>query len=145
MIQSRFVEWGGVEWFDGSNEVRLWVHQRSVVLYRCKGRGLAGFAPLITASLDRLIERGIRPRVFDDSEEMTGFDPDYRVHLRDWVMSRRESLAALHIVVRSSVVAMGVATANRSLGGAWRVHAERRSFDAALHTALGAPADVMQL
>jgi hypothetical protein len=67
---------------------------------------------------------------FHDWQEMTSYETVCRTTMTEWVRARRSRLAAQQILVRSRIVAMGVATANLLLGGNAIVsHTDRAVFE----------------
>jgi hypothetical protein len=54
---------------------------------------------------------------FHDWSEMTSYDTACRLRMTDWVMRNRAQQAKHHILLRSKLVSMGVATASLILGG----------------------------
>jgi hypothetical protein len=55
--------------------------------------------------------------VLHDWSNLENYTSTARQRLTDWTLEHRRSLAAVHILVRSSIVAMGVNVANLALGG----------------------------
>ena len=75
---------------------------------------------------------------FHDLEGMINYDADVRVALTRWTLSRPKKPAALHFLVRSKIVSLGLEIANAALGG-WLVsHRDRASFELAYEEALAA-------
>ncbi len=73
---------------------------------------------------------------FHDLAEMTNYDADARVALTRWTLARRSRPAALHFLVRSKIVSLGLEIANAALGGWLTSHRDRPSFDRAYDAAL---------
>lgn len=93
--------------------------------------------PYTMQKTDELTARGVKPTVFNDWWEMTGYDSEARIRLTEWT---RSNLALgktwpSHVLMRSKIVAMGVTVANMALGGALVVHSDRAVFDAELRAA----------
>jgi len=92
--------------------------------------------PKITQPIDRLIAQGVRPVIFNDWWELTGYDSDARLKLTDWIFWVRGKIVGSHVLVRSKIVSMGVSIANLALGGMLTVYTDRQEFTLAYHRAL---------
>jgi hypothetical protein len=77
------------------------------------------------------------PRVvlFTDAELLVGYTPEVRPLASEWMKSLGSKLVNDHILVRSKVVAMGVAVANLAVGGILRAYSSRSDFNAAARLA----------
>lgn len=71
---------------------------------------------------------------FCDWAEMNGYDSEVRNMFTQWVAGNRTRVA-VHILVGSKLVSMGVSVANLALGGSLVGYTNRTSFDAALRSA----------
>jgi hypothetical protein len=85
------------------------------------------------AAMDVAFGRAAIFRGFHDWELMTGYETICRKEMTVWVQRHRARVAPQHILVRSRMVAMGVATANLVLGGDVIIsHFKRSAFEQAL-------------
>jgi hypothetical protein len=87
--------------------------------------------------LDEAVKAGHKLTTFHDWEEMTGYDSVCRQAMTDWVLKHVSQIHMNHILVRSKIVAMGVATANLLTGGKLLFpYTTRVPFERALKTAV---------
>jgi hypothetical protein len=94
---------------------------------------LAGMAAALKQS--RLV-------TFNDWWDMTSYDSVCRTTMTEWVIANRARSERHHILVRSKLVAMGVATASMLAGGDLLAsYTTRDTFDVALKTALREPCE----
>jgi hypothetical protein len=93
-----------------------------------------GTAELVPPMLEALEESLLfdRPVVFDDWQHVTGYDSAVRQQITDWAQADKTRILETHILVRSDLVAMGVAVANLALGGHIRAYTRRDEFEDAL-------------
>ncbi|MDC3955792.1 hypothetical protein [Polyangium jinanense] len=90
----------------------------------------------ITQPIDKLIGQGVKPIIFNDWWDLSGYDSDARLKLTDWIFWIRGKIVGSHILVRSKIVSMGVSIANLALGGMLTVYTDRQEFTLAYHRAL---------
>ena len=112
---------------------------------RLVGYGTEEVAEAIIQDFTPLFPEGKKTHLFADWYEMTGYDSRARFVLTDWMLDLRPRVGECHFLVKSRLVAMGVAVANIALGGLFRITSDkaayRRAHDAALGRARrGAPA-----
>lgn len=74
--------------------------------------------------------------VFHDWLDMTGYDSSCRKRITDWTVKHLDAYAAVHVLLRSKLVAMGVQVANLALGGLVKTHKTRASLEAAVRAAV---------
>ena len=85
------------------------------------------------AGMERALAQAEILQGFHDWELMTGYETICRKEMTAWVQRHRARVVRQHILVRSRIVAMGVATANLVLGGDLIVsHDKRSTFEPAL-------------
>jgi hypothetical protein len=73
-------------------------------------------APMLK-TLDEIVTRDGSIVLFQDWSKMTGYDAEVRTRLTQWTVENRRRVIAVHILVSSPIVKMGVATAGLFLGG----------------------------
>ncbi len=100
------------------------------------GRLSVALAECITAYSDERLARGGSCLGFHDWEEMLQYDRDARAHLMAWTLRMRERIEALHFLVSSKFVHMGVTVGNLTLGMSLQAYTARDRFDAALRHAM---------
>jgi hypothetical protein len=71
---------------------------------------------------------------FFDTAEMSGYTTRLRTGMTDAV---KKHALAVHVLVRSKIVAMGVSIANLALGGTVKSYSDLKSFDTQLQAVLG--------
>jgi len=108
---------------------------KTVILFRYTGHISAGVMPTIVTSVDRVLRTRIRPDIFVDLYEVTGYDSQYRIEVTRWGDTIRERVGTFMLLVRSKLVAMGVSVSNLALGGFMTATAKRSQFDIALAAA----------
>jgi hypothetical protein len=91
------------------------------------------------AMADRIIAAGERVLAeskplfgFHDWEGLTGYETECRKRLTEWGMRIRADVGAVHVLVRSRLVAMGVSVASLALQGMIVPYTERPPFEIAL-------------
>jgi len=127
-------------WSDGRGTLEITTVRPGVVLQRFSGHALAPMADLIAARLDKELARSRRIVVFDDWEEATGYESEVRIRLTAWTRERLDRIPETHILVRSKLLAMGIAVANVAVSGKLRAYTSRAAFEIALGKAT-APVD----
>jgi hypothetical protein len=90
---------------------------------------------LIIERAEPLYVPGKKLHGFHNWLEMTNYDSACRVELTAWVM-RHRAQSALHIGLRSRMVAMGVAVANLALGSLIQIYASADEMETAVQAAL---------
>ncbi len=116
--------------------LEIWTATPRVVVQRCRGHASLGFAEAITKRVDPLLARGVRPILFDDWEELTGYDVEARAHLTAWTEKNEARIAGVHMLFRSRLVAMGVSVAVLSIRNIMTTYSDRAAFERALAEAV---------
>jgi len=96
-------------------EIAVTFRSPAVVLTRITGHFSADMQDSFLRPTNEAIARGARVVVFHDWEAMTGYDTSVRQDLTRWSLTQRAHIASINILVRSKIVAMGVATAGLTL------------------------------
>jgi hypothetical protein len=123
-------------WADG--EMRLWTATPRVLLVTMMGMGSASVMPAFTAAAPRPPADG-RHWLFFDVYLLENYESALRVQMTRWVDARRATLAELHVLHHSKLVAMGVAVANLALGGIINSHTRRATFQSEFDRVLALP------
>src|SRR5690606_35425297 len=125
---------GGSEevWSNDRGQLRFKRLADGVIVTEVRGTLSRAFVPGYLRSLERVL--AARPGLlsFCDWYDMEGYDSDARMALTQWTYAHRSEFAAIHILLRSKLVAMGVSVANLALGGFMTVHSARAPFDRAM-------------
>lgn len=122
----------GVRISDGRGIIDVRNPAPHVELIRCEGYARAEHVAEILEGRDRIVRACGKIAIFDDLEDLRGYDSDVRSRLTGWSRDHRPKIVAFHILVRSKIVAMGVSLANLAIGGAIVAHTRRAAFEAAL-------------
>lgn len=128
----------GVRFFDEKGSAILRRPAPHVEYLIASGYARAEAANHIIAQRKRILEECGKIALFDDLENLEGYDSTVRLKLTTWSRENRSKIVAFHILTRSRIVAMGVTVANLALGGSIRPHLDRRSFEEALEEQIGA-------
>ncbi len=119
-------------WSDGRGTLEITTVRPGVVLQRFRGHALGPMASVIGERLDRELSRAQQIIVFDDWEEATGYESEVRIRLTAWTRERLDRIPETHVLVRSKLLAMGIAVANVAVSGKLRAYTSRAAFEAAL-------------
>jgi len=122
----------GVRIDDGRGVLTVRRPARHVELLRCEGYARREHLDLLIANRERIVREAGRIALFDDLEDLRGYDPEVRSRLTAWSRAHQEVICSFHILVRSKIVAMGVALANAVIGGKIQAHSGRVPFESAL-------------
>jgi len=132
-------------WTTASGSLEMWYPAPNVVGDRIVGHLDLELARRFTERLTVKMAGG-RLHVYSDWERMEGYDSAVRMELTAWAIRRRTGFAAIHALVRSRLVAMGLSVANVALGSFMQAYTDRGVFertyaDALLKARLAAPAN----
>jgi hypothetical protein len=130
---------GDVQLKDARCTVTLGVPAPDVVYTVFEGYVDAELCAKMLDELSRLCTPLSKVVQFTDAELLRGYTPEVRPLASEWMKSLGRKLVSDHILVRSKVVAMGVAVANLAVGGILRAYSSRSDFNAAARLA-GVPA-----
>jgi hypothetical protein len=97
-------------------ELHVWTTPGGVLLTRLSGYFSADLAPTFTTAADALFRSNARVSLFHDWDAMEDYEPSVRPQLTTWIAGYKKQLAHHHILLRSRLVALGVATAGAVLG-----------------------------
>lgn len=127
---------GADAWQDERGELRIDRPAPGVVRTRITGFGsLALFAPIRDA-IDAEIASGVRPNVFHDWQDMTGYESSARVAMTRWYPQVRSEIASVHVSTESNLVSMGVSVVAMATGNTIVGHSEGTSFEQELAACL---------
>lgn len=110
----------------------IWTPAPALLVFHVVGHGHRDFARPILETFDRLRSAGGAIHVFGDLERLPNYDSELRIHATEHFRAHLVSMASLHVLVKSRLVAMGVAVANLALHGLVTIHATREPFLRAL-------------
>jgi hypothetical protein len=116
-------------WSGPRGSVRVWQPMRGVVAYKVVGHLHIDGTKVVLAALERMMRRGTTYVAFNDYYEMEGYDSPSRIAMTDWTLASRSKFSAIHILVRSKIVSMGVSVANLALGGLLSTYTSPKTFN----------------
>jgi hypothetical protein len=122
-------EGGEQFWKSDRGQLSIRLLSPTAALLRFKGYLTTEFITPIIRTKDPLFENGLVTSL-NDWDEMEGYNSESRRLLTDWVLRRRKGYQLCAIYSRSTLVKMGVATANIVLGGFLVVPKSREEFEA---------------
>jgi len=125
---------------DERGALRLEYFEGSLFRASMTGHFSAKLLPPYLRTLERAIASGDAVG-FHDWEAMSAYDAECRKVLTEWTLRHRGRIEGWHILVRSKLVAMGVATASLLIGsGTITSYSERDPFEAAYRLRVGGEA-----
>jgi hypothetical protein len=126
---------GAAQVSNGRGTLTFW--QISPHAYATEVRGFmtSEMSDLIIELAEPLYQPGRKLHGFHNWLDMTNYDSVCRVALTAWVLRHRAE-SALHIGVRSRMVAMGVSVANLALGSLINVYTTAEALEAAVQATL---------
>ena len=114
----------------------IWTPAPALLVFHVVGYGHRDFARPLLEEFDRLRADGRRVHVFGDLERLPSYDSELRINATEHFGAHLASMASLHVLVKSRLVAMGVAVANLALRGLVTTHATREPFVRSLENQL---------
>src|SRR5258706_789606 len=85
---------------------------QEAVLFLCRGYLTAAMTPYVRRYADPMMAKGARVSLFFDMLGVDNYEPAARQTMTAFIKESRASMAGLHVLVRSRLVAIGVAAAN---------------------------------
>jgi hypothetical protein len=119
-------------WQAPTGVLRLDWNRLGIVAATVVGHGHADFGLQSTRRWDTAIRAGTKITILVDFWEMLTYDSGVRTSMTNWSLAHRASIASVHVLTRSKLVAMGVAVGNLALGGLLKPYSTRASFDVLL-------------
>ena len=107
-----------------------------VILFTYRGHVTVDAVPFIERSVDRVLATGVRPDLFIDLDRMDSYDTDYRREVSKWGARMYRRFGEVRVLVRSKLVAMGIAVSNLTAGGKLKPTTKRGDFQRALEEAI---------
>ncbi|HEY5961158.1 MAG TPA: hypothetical protein VIV60_31590 [Polyangiaceae bacterium] len=107
-----------------------------VIVFTYHGHIGVGAVPVIERAEERVAALGIRPDLFIDLEKMSGYDSDYRAAVSKWGARTYHRHGEVRVLVRSLLVAMGIAVSNLTAANKLKPTTKRAEFLAAIDAAI---------
>ena len=123
---------GGRAWTTNEAQMASWQPTRGLLVLRITGKGLEDFALPMHEELEAALAKCDSLHVYVDVERLDRYDSKLRVRATESFAAHRPRIASMHVLFRSSFVAMGVAVANLALGNLITSHSKRSTFKRAL-------------
>lgn len=127
---------GDEVWRSKHGELRMSNPAPGIIVTRFTGDLASEFATPMVAAMNRVVASGYRLTVFADFEKAHNYHTSARLQLTQAVIQLRSKTDALHFLVSSKILALGVQTANLVVGNLV-LHETRPAFERALTVALG--------
>jgi hypothetical protein len=127
---------GEKRWEGERGEARFWIAAPTVVLITLAGHVSADLAPAVSQAFRQSVLAASAVHGFADFFGLESYDPEVRRGLTQVVADLRPRIAALDVVLRNRMVAMGVSVVNLALGGLLTVHRSQVRFDQLLNEAI---------
>ncbi|MCC6874071.1 MAG: hypothetical protein IT378_07160 [Sandaracinaceae bacterium] len=109
-------------------ELWIWQPAPRVVVQKCVGHAPEAIARAMTQRLTSIIANASPIVIFDDWQGVTGYDSDGRLALTEWTRRQLSHIEAIHILVGSKLVAMGISVSNLVLGQPSHAYSDRLRF-----------------
>jgi hypothetical protein len=135
-METSRVPQGGRLWTKSDGQIAIWAPGPGIVVIRLTGRGYEDFAGPIADEFDVAATKIGKIHFFLDAEHLDKYDSKLRLRATDLFGGNRARVASLHVLFRSSLVAMGVAVANLALDNMITGHSKRSTFKRALDDTL---------
>lgn len=116
-------------------ELELSFPAPNVVLMRCRGIAQACFAAPLLQQLEPVFDSQQRIFLFADFLELRDFEKGFRDLQIEYMVPRRQQLAQVHLLTRSTLIKIGATVANFALRGLMKVHDSSIAFDEAIRDA----------
>ena len=95
------------------------------------GHGCAEFTRPFLAAANSAIAAGAH-EIWDDWARIRSYDSAARLQFTEWVRANQAVASGVHLLVGSSLIAMGATVANLALGNVFHVTADRAQFEGAI-------------
>jgi hypothetical protein len=107
-----------------------------VMVFTYEGYMVADVVPFIERAVNAVLATGLRPDLFIDLENMTGYDTRYRQDVSKWGSTYYKRFGESYFLVRSKLIAMGIAISNLTSEGHLKSTTRRSEYQAALEAAI---------
>ena len=107
-----------------------------VMVFTYHGHMGASVVPFVERAVARVLQSGVRPDLFIDLGQMTGYDSDYRKAISAWGARTYREFGEVRVFVQSKIVAMGIAVSNLTSAGKLKPTTERERFEQLLEEAI---------
>jgi hypothetical protein len=138
MKQEEGSDWGrGQTWESPRGSLVVTQPVLGVMLFTYRGYMTVEVVPFIERSVDGVLARGLRPDLFIDLERMTGYESAYRKAVSLWGAKMYRHFGDVRVLVKSKLVAMGIAVSNLTAANKLEPTTSRVTFQAHMDAAIG--------
>jgi hypothetical protein len=124
------------EWRSDHGGLTILYPADHVLVFKYLGHMSADVVPFVENAVDRVLAVDVRPDIFVDLAEMTGYDSAYRIEITQWGGRIRNRVNEFSLLTRSTLIAMGVSLSNLALGGFMSATTRRSEFDTKIDRAV---------
>ena len=107
-----------------------------VIIFTYAGYATAPMVTFIEESVDRVLAKGTKPDLFIDLDRIEGYDSTYRRAISEWGARNYRRFGEVRVLVRSRIVAMGIAVSNLTAANKLEPTTKRHEFQAAIEAAI---------
>jgi hypothetical protein len=118
-----------------AGRILIWHPARAVFVTRAEGRVSEAAAHAMYVACRRIVASDGSLVVFNDWEEVTGYDTAARILLTRVGLAFRHSVEVSHFFVRARILTLGIHIANAVLGNL-QAHPDRRAFESLLRSTI---------
>ena len=116
------------EHFTERGELRIWLAAPTVMVFKYRGHADATYVDFLEKVVDDVFGCQDGLHFFVDCEEQTGFDAPFRRRIAEWAKRLEPRTLTYCLLVRSRVVAVGIAVVSLIVGGHTTVVSDRGRF-----------------
>ena len=107
-----------------------------VIRFTYDGYMTADVVPFLASSVKKVLDAGLCPDLFIDLTQMKSYDSDYRKAISKWGSENYRRFGEVRVLVRSKLIAMGIAVSNLTAEGKLKPTTQRSEFESALSLAV---------
>ncbi len=107
-----------------------------VIVFTYSGYATLPAVAFIEEAVDRVLAKDVRPDLFIDLDDLDGYDTAYRRAISEWGVRKLSRFGEVRVMVRSRIVAMGIAVSNLTAANKLKPTTKRLEFDAAIEAAI---------
>ncbi len=107
-----------------------------VIVFTYFGHATVPMVTFIEQSVDLVLAKGSKPDLFIDLDAIDGYDSAYRRAISEWGARNYRRFGEVRVLVRSRIVAMGIAVSNLTAANKLQPTTKRQEFQAAIDAAI---------
>ena len=111
---------------NGVNDI--WTPASDVLCFASHGTVEVVFGDALIHDLETMLAQRGKLHLFADTWGVTDYDPRFREQMTTWFKHHRSQLHGVHVLVKSPLVRMGVATINLMLGGLLTTYSDAAKY-----------------